>query len=84
VWFLDRDGSRQWDGCGLDRCVGFVVPGLQAVAGDWAKTGQTKMGLFRDGVWLLDLNGNGQWDGCSVDACASFGLAGDEGVVGNW
>jgi hypothetical protein len=55
------------------------------VAGDWNRTGTSKIGVFRNGQWFLDLNGNGAWDGCGTDACiASFGAAGDIAVVGEW
>ncbi len=88
-WFQDHSGNRRWDGCGVDRCVEFGVPGDTAVAGDWTGTGTTKIGVVRDGVWLLDLNGNGQWDGCGVDACLEFSPPGRRKsrgvpVVGDW
>ncbi len=84
-WFIDRNGNRQWDGCGVDGCyVGFGAPGDWPVAGDWHGTGFAKIGVFRNGQWYLDASGNGQWDGCSADSCLSFGQAGDLPVAGNW
>jgi hypothetical protein len=84
-WFLDLNGNSQWDGCGIERCSSFGVPGTDVpVVGDWTGTGTTKIGIFRNGQWFLDLNGNGQWDGCGVERCGSFGVPGDIPVVGDW
>lgn len=83
-WFLDRNGNRQWDDCGIDSCYTFGARGDQAVAGDWTGTGSAKIGVFRNGEWYLDANGNGAWDGCSIDRCLNFGQAGDLAVVGDW
>jgi hypothetical protein len=81
-WFLDLNGNGQWDGCGVERCGNFGLPGDIPVVGDWTGTGTTKIGIFRNGQWFLDLNGNGQWDGCGVERCGNFGLPGDMPVVG--
>jgi hypothetical protein len=85
-WFLDLNGNGQWDGCGVERCGNFGLPGAGdiPVVGDWTGTRTTKIGIFRNGQWFLDLNGNGQWDGCGVERCGNFGLPGDMPVVGKW
>ena len=84
-WFLDLNGNTQWDGCGVERCGNFGVPGSDIpVVGDWTGSGTTKIGIFRNGQWFLDLNGNAQFDGCGVELCGSFGLPGDIPVVGKW
>jgi hypothetical protein len=86
-WFLDRNGSRSWNGCEIDQCItGFGSPGDVPVAGDWDGTGKSKIGVWRPatGYWYLDYNGNGSWDGCMVDVCTWFGSPGDVPVVGRW
>ena len=87
-WFLDRNGSRSWNGCSKDTCVNdFGAPGDLPITGDWAGSGISKIGIFRPSTqeWMLDLNGNGSWDGCDVDLCISgFGAEGDVPVVGRW
>ena len=87
-WFLDRNGSRTWDGCNTDLCVQlFTGSDALPVVGDWNDSGTTKLGLFAaDSLgWFLDANGNGVWDGCQVDICSqAFGGSTDMPVVGNW
>jgi hypothetical protein len=87
-WFLDRNGSRSWNGCSKDTCVNdFGAPGDLPITGDWSGNGISKIGIFRPSTqeWMLDLNGNGSWDGCDVDLCVSgFGAEGDVPVVGRW
>jgi hypothetical protein len=88
VWYLDKNGNGQWDGCGTDLCLGpfggfdMDVP----VAGDWVGDGVTRIGIYRQGMWYLDWNGDGKWNGCGVDACyGPFGGFGqDKPVVGDW
>jgi hypothetical protein len=87
MWYLDQNGNRQWDGCGIDACVGpFGMAGDLPVAGDWTGNGIDRIGAFRPstGKWYLDLNNNRQWDGCGIDGCATFGTNGDLPVVGDW
>jgi hypothetical protein len=85
-WYLDLNGNRQWDGCGVDGCATFGMNGDLPVAGDWNGDGIAQIGVFRPstGKWYLDLNGNRQWDGCSVDGCITFGMNGDLPVAGDW
>jgi hypothetical protein len=62
------------------------APGAVAVAGDWTGAGETKIGVYANGIWYLDLNGNGIWDGTPTDGRYSFG-AGQVGaipVTGDW
>jgi hypothetical protein len=86
TWSLD-DGNGTWDGCGVDTCLPtFGTQGDVPVAGDWAGTGTTAIGVFRpsDATWSLD-DGDGTWEGCGVDTClATFGAPGDIPVVGDW
>jgi hypothetical protein len=86
-WQLDVNGNGVFDGCTVDTCWSFGQPGDVPVVGDWAGTGKTQIGVFREstGDWFLDFNGNGRWDGCSVDKCLpGFGQDGDLPVVGRW
>jgi hypothetical protein len=87
-WFLDLNGNGIWDGSGTDKLIAsFGMSGDVPVAGDWAGTGGSQIGVFRPttGEWFLDLNGNGSWDDCQIDICISqFGQAGDSPVVGKW
>ena len=88
AWYVDRDETLGWGGCGPDGCYSFGMAGDQAVTGDWDGTGIVRIGVFRNGNWYLDSNGDGQWSGCgttpSSDRCYSFGQAGDIPVVGDW
>jgi hypothetical protein len=87
-WFLDLNGNGIWDGSGTDKLIAsFGMSGDLPVAGDWAGTGGSQVGVFRPttGEWFLDLNGNGSWDGCQIDLCiGQFGQPGDFPVVGKW
>ncbi|WP_224372665.1 glycoside hydrolase family 5 protein [Hyalangium versicolor] len=76
-WLLDMNGNG-WDGA--DRQLQFGLRGDVPVVGDWTGTGQTRVGVFRNGMWFLDLNGNG-YDG---ETGVPFGKAGDVPVVGDW
>ncbi|MEE4376150.1 MAG: CARDB domain-containing protein [Candidatus Competibacteraceae bacterium] len=94
TWFLDN-GNFTWDGCGSfpndDLCLvnSFGAPGDLPVAGDWTGTGESAVGVFRNGTWFLD-NGNFIWDGCGAfpdnDLCLinTFGAPGDLPVAGDW
>jgi pimeloyl-ACP methyl ester carboxylesterase len=86
MWYLDRNGDNQWNGCGMDRCIYFGMNGDLPIAGDWDDDGQYEVGVFRPstGRWYIDLNGDGQWDGCGVDGCYNFGMNGDIPVPGRW
>jgi hypothetical protein len=35
MWFLDWNGNGQWDGCGVDACIGFGMATDVPVVGDW-------------------------------------------------
>ena len=87
-WYLDLNDNGQWDGSGTDRLIAsFGISGDLPVAGDWAGTGGSQIGVFRPttGEWFLDLNGNGSWDGCEIDICiGQFGQPGDFPVIGKW
>jgi C1A family cysteine protease len=88
LWYIDKNGNREWDGCTADGCLGLFggAPQDQAVTGDWNLDGSAKIGIFRQGYWYLDKNGNGGWDGCAVDSCLGpfGGLDADVPVVGDW
>jgi PKD repeat protein len=48
-------------------------------------TGQTKIGVYRNGAWYLDSSGNGWWDGPVTDRkYPAFGTTGDAPVAGDW
>ena len=82
IWVLDN-GNNVYDAA--DKFRYFGLAGDQAVAGDWTGNGQTRLGVFRNGLWYLDLNNNGQWDGVAGgDGIFAFGLPGDVAVVGDW
>jgi hypothetical protein len=61
--------------------TGFDKP----VVGDWAGTGKSCIGVFRQGfLWVLDLNCNGTFDGTGANQDAAFafgGIAGDVPVT---
>src|SRR5262249_25955399 len=83
TWFFDSNGSYSYNP--EDRFRPFGVPGDQPVAGDWSGNGQTRIGVFHNGIWYLDLNNNGLWDGVAGgDGAFAFGLPGDTAVVGDW
>ena len=86
VWYLDLDGNGAWDGTSDDLFYPNFVAGLSGavpVTGDWDGTGETKIGVFRDGVWYLDMDGNGAWNPAN-DTFTYFGLPGDIPVTGDW
>jgi hypothetical protein len=90
AWYVDRDATFEWSGCGLNGCYSYGMAGDQAVTGDWDGTGIVRVGVFRNGNWYLDYPDTGSWIGCgapadpSKDACLSYGMAGDIPVVGDW
>ncbi len=88
VWYVDRDETFGWSGCGSDGCYVYGMVGDHAVTGDWDGTGIVRLGVFRNGMWYLDYNGDGQWSGCGTtadtDRCYAFGMMGDIPVVGDW
>ena len=86
TFYLDRNGSGTWDGCGTDSCLQIGMSGDVPLIGDWTGNGASKVGLFRpsDGTFYLDYNGNGAWDGCETDRCLSIGMIGDTPLVGDW
>ncbi|MDC0684991.1 hypothetical protein [Sorangium atrum] len=76
-WFLDMSSD------GLDgsyRVLQFGLRGDVPLVGDWTGTGQTRVGVFRNGEFHLDFNGNG-YDG---ELPILLGQAGDIPVVGRW
>ncbi|WP_437329026.1 hypothetical protein [Sorangium sp. So ce381] len=77
-WYLDMSGNGT-DG-GAYRVLQFGLRGDVPLVGDWTGTGQTRVGVFRNGEFHLDLNGNG-YDG---EVPIRLGQAGDIPVVGRW
>ena len=76
-WYLDYNGNRKWDGCGIDKCLSFGRRGDHAVVGDWNGDRKTQIGVLRRGEWHLD-NGDGVWTSCAVDKCVKgLGSKGD-------
>ncbi len=102
TWYLDYPGTGTWVGCGApfdptkDACIPFGMAGDIPVVGNWngSADGQSKIGVFRNGIWYLDYPGTypatSTWLGCGApgdptkDACIPFGVASDIPVVGNW
>ena len=88
TWYLDLNGNRAWDGCGVDAVIGWGGDASDIpVVGDWNGSGTTKIGVYRQstGTWYLDLNGNRTWDGCGTDGCIGWGGdPSDIPVVGDW
>lgn len=82
-WFLDWNGNGVWDGCGTDRCYTFGAANDKPVVGDWNGTGQTKIGVFRNGTWFLDVSGNGVY-GTGDRQAGPFGSAGEIPIAGPW
>jgi hypothetical protein len=88
-FYLDYNGNGQWEGCGIDRCLGMGLSGDVPLIGDWDGTGIDKVGFFRpsDGTFYLDFDGNGKWGGCGAgqpDRCLPIGLSSDIPLVGDW
>jgi hypothetical protein len=87
-WYIDRDATFGWSGCGPDGCYLYGAAGDTEVTGDWDGGGLVGMGVFRNGNWYLDYNGDGRWSGCgttaTTDRCYTYGMAGDIPVVGDW
>jgi hypothetical protein len=83
-WYVDRDGSNQWEGPASDPGYHFGVPGDIPVVGDWDGSGSLRIGVYRGGSWYVDLDGNHQWDGEPTDRVFNFGVPGDIPVVGDW
>jgi len=76
VWYLDQSGNGAWDNTPTDAKLtytGGVVGGIP-VTGDWARTGITNIGVYKDGQWYLDQSGNGVWDGAPTDSVYTFGV----------
>lgn len=88
LWYLDYNGNGAWDATPTDNMFFFGTGLVSAdpVTGDWTGAGNTKIGIYTDGVWYLDLNGNGAWDGTPTDGMYTFGagLAGALPVTGDW
>src|SRR5258707_10848493 len=51
-WVLDWDGTHQ-----NQRVYYFGGAGDKPVVGDWTGSGQSKIGVYRNGFWILDTNG---------------------------
>ena len=85
---LDTNGNGTFDGCSVDRCItGYGVSGDLPVAGDWAGTGRSAIGVFRpsDRSFGLDRSNDGIFESCTVDVCVgSFGETGVQPIVGDW
>jgi len=103
TWYLDYAGtyatSGTWAGCGapLDptkaACIPFGIGSDVPVVGNWngSANGQSKIGVFRNGMWYLDYAGiyatTGTWAGCGAPAdqtkevCKNWGLSSDIPVI---
>ncbi len=87
LWVLDANGNGNIDGPGPDFIFAYGgIPGDVPVVGDWAGTGITQVGIFRQGfLWALDANGNHVIDGPNLDFIFAYGgIIGDVPVVGKW
>jgi hypothetical protein len=86
TFYLDKNASGTWDGCGTDSCLSIGMVGDVPLTGDWNGSETSKVGVFRpsDGTFYLDYNGNGAWDGCGTDKCLQIGMNGDTPLVGDW
>jgi subtilisin family serine protease len=88
IWYQDLNGNGSWDGAATDRSALFGADLTEAVpvAGDWAGTGATGIGVYDQGTWYLDLNGNGSWDGAPLDGVYIFGAGLQQAlpVTGDW
>lgn len=89
LWHMDSNNNDNLEeSCDMDQCLGpFGEPGDLPVIGDWAGTGNPRIGIFRpaNSKWYLDLNGNGKLDNCVKDRCLGpFGHPDDLPVAGDW
>ena len=94
MWYLDANGNRSWDGCGIDLCLGpFGLSGDSPIAGDWTGTGGDKIGVFQPvdpfgdpyNRFTLD-NGDGVYivgQGEREQTLGPFGLGTDKPIVWN-
>jgi hypothetical protein len=90
---LDYNCNNKWDGPDNgDKFYKFFSTPDSAdlpVVGDWAGTGQDKIGIYRTstsapGRFYLDRNGNGVWNGAAYgDTYCNTGVAGMP-VAGKW
>jgi len=89
-WWLDSNANENWDGCGVDICLGpFGQETDIPISGKWTANGNDRIGVFRpsNGWWHLDsVGGKGKWQGCDMDRCANLKIyrAGDLPVTGDW
>ena len=85
---LDFNHNGTFDDCSVDRCItGFGSVGDQSLAGDWAGTGRSAIGVFHrpERSFGLDANGDGVFQDCAIDRCiGSFGETGVVAIVGDW
>jgi len=83
-FFLDLNGSYEWDSTG-DDSASFGSATDLPVIGDWNGDGVDDIGVWRpdSSAFYLDSNGNDTWD-LSADRVVPFGLSTDFPVVGDW
>jgi hypothetical protein len=88
LWHMDSNNNGQLETCDMDQCLGPYGDERDfPVIGDWAGTGNLRIGIFRpaNSKWYLDLNGNGKLDDCKKDLCLGpFGGPDDFPVAGDW
>jgi hypothetical protein len=82
-FYLDANGSGNWDGADLRHLFGTI--GDEAAIGDWEGEGADRIGVHRGHEFYLDASGNGRWDGVAGgDLYHRFGTKHDTPITGDW
>lgn len=94
LWILDTTGAQKiiLPGTGVaNASTIFAFGGIQGdvpVVGDWTHSGNTNIGVFREGFfWVEDTTANMPTPPASSDTLVAFpygGVPGDIAVVGHW
>lgn len=86
LWILDTSGTHTITSATVFAFGG--IPGDLPIVGDWNNSGNTQVGVFRDGYfWVEDTTANLPAVPAATDTLVGFpygGIPGDEPIVGHW
>jgi Divergent InlB B-repeat domain len=57
-WYFDS-GNGRWDGCGVDACYAFGMPGDMPVLRDYDGDGKADIAVYRNGDWFIHRSSDG-------------------------